>query len=83
MQERLATGQVDLLDAELFRLADGRQRPLRGERLEPWVARAGSVDAMRALEIAPGPGDLDPERGEAQERRDRSMARGRGVREYR
>jgi hypothetical protein len=67
VQERLAAREVDFLDAQLLRLADGRSRHLGAQGLEPGLLGAGSIDAVGALEIAPRPRDLDPQGGEAQE----------------
>ena len=76
VQERLASREVDLLHAQRLRLADGPPDRLAVERLEPRRPRPARVDAVPALEVAPGAGDLHPERGEPEER----GPRGRGHR---
>src|SRR5207245_9989556 len=65
----------DLPHAEFLRLADGPARRGGVEGLEPRIARAARVDAVGALEVAPRPRDLDPERGEPDERHPRRRRR--------
>src|SRR5262249_11791393 len=67
VEERLASREVDLLHAELFRLADGAAGDLGADRLQPRLAGRARIEAVEPLEVAPGAPDLDPQGREAEE----------------
>ena len=69
VEERLPPGEVDVLHPEALRVADRRAHVFALEGPEPRIDRTARVDAVGAREVAPRPGDLHPERGEAAERR--------------
>ncbi len=73
MEEGFAAGEVDLLDAKRLRLLDRASNAASVHRREPRVRGPRGVDTVGAPEVAPGSGDLDPERRQTKE-----GGRGRG-----
>ena len=68
MEERLAAGEVELLDLERQRLVRAGAHLGAGHQRDAIVRRAGGDEAVRAGEIAERPRHLDPERIQMEER---------------
>src|SRR6516162_5922533 len=61
VEERLAASEVILLDAERHRLVKGAADGFKVEEAEAAVVWPAAYEAVRALEIAQGAADLEPE----------------------
>src|SRR5579885_1013203 len=61
VEERLATGEVILLDAEGDRLVEGAADVFEAEEAKAAVVRRAADEAVAAGEVAEGAGDLKPE----------------------
>src|SRR5262249_35666418 len=68
MQERLAAGQVDLLDAQAERLGHPRAHLRALHHQVTLLVRAARHEAVRAGQIAERAGHLDPQRVQVVER---------------